>query len=122
MKYRLIFFVALINFLLINTLSFSRDPSVIRRSGKIYVGMTIDDRKNINYQLAVEFAKYLNVELVIVDMDWEEAFMKDGKVPPEIETDPLISYTPDIFKKVDIICSTFTVLDWRKNYLTLLKL
>lgn len=121
MKYRLIFFVALINFLLINTLSFSRDPSVIRRSGKIYVGMTIDDRKNINYQLAVEFAKYLNVELVIVDMDWEDFFMKDGKVP-EIETDPLISYTPDIFKKVDIICSTFTVLDWRKKLFDLLKL
>jgi len=95
--------------------SFSRDLNAIKRSGKIYVGMTRDDRQNINYPLAVEFAKYLNVELIVVEIKWDEAFMVQGAIPPDVETNPSTTYNPDIFKKLDIICSTFTILDWRKK-------
>jgi ligand-binding sensor domain-containing protein/serine phosphatase RsbU (regulator of sigma subunit)/ABC-type amino acid transport substrate-binding protein len=77
--------------------------------------MTKDDMKNVNYPLAVEFAKYLNVELIIVEITWDEAFMKNGVIPADIETNPNTVYNPDIFKKVDIICSTFTILEWRKK-------
>lgn len=106
-------------FLMILTASFrhinARDIESIKASGKIYIGLTKDDRENINYPLAVEFAKYLNVKLIIVEITWEEAFMHNGIIPAQVETDPSVIYQPDIFRKVDIICSTFTMLDWRKK-------
>ena len=87
----------------------------IKRTGKIYVAFTSDDLKNINYDLALEFARYLNVELIVVEIEWDEAFMKDGVRPPDLETNPDLSYTPDALKKADIICSTFTIMEWRKK-------
>ncbi len=93
----------------------SRSLEEIRRSGKIWVAFTSDDLKNINYDLAHEFARYLNVELIEVLIDWEEAFMKDGVRPPDLETNPDLRYTPDVLKSADIICSTFTIMEWRKK-------
>jgi len=95
--------------------AWGRDLEEIRRSGRIRVAFTSDDLNNINYDLALEFAKYLNVELVKVVIDWDEAFMKDGVIPPDIETNPDLNYKPDALKKADIICSTFTILEWRKK-------
>ena len=97
--------------------AWGRDLEQIRRSGKMYVAFTSDDLKNINYDLAYEFARYLNVELIEVVIDWDEAFMKDGVKPPDMETNPDLIYTPDALKKADIICSTFTILEWRKKRL-----
>ena len=68
---------------------------------------------SINYDLAIELAKYLNVEMVPVIITWEEAFYKDGVRPADLETNPNVIYNPDVFKKVDIICSSFTPLKWR---------
>ena len=93
----------------------ARSLEEIKRSGTIYVAFTSDDLRNINYPLALEFARYLNVELVEVEITWEEAFQKDGVIPAGLETDPSISYTPDALKKADIICSTFTILPWRRK-------
>ncbi len=93
----------------------ARDLSEIKKSGKIYVAFTSDDIKNINYPLALEFAKYLNVELVEVIIDWEEVFMLNGSIPEGLETNPSLLFTPDALKKADIICSTFTILEWRKK-------
>jgi len=93
----------------------SRSLDEIRRSGKIYVAFTSDDLKNINYDLALEFARYLNVELIEVEIDWSDAFKKNGTIPPDMETNPDLLYTPDALKDSDIICSTFTILDWRKK-------
>ncbi|MCK5136670.1 MAG: transporter substrate-binding domain-containing protein [Bacteroidales bacterium] len=92
-----------------------RSIDEIKRSGKIYMAFTSDDLKNINYDLALEFSRYLNVELIEVEIDWDEAFMKNGSIPPGLETDPDLSYTPDALKKADIICSTFTIIEWRKK-------
>ncbi len=94
---------------------FGRDLDEIKRSGKIYVAFTADDLKNINHDLAIEFARYLNVELIEVEIEWDEAFMKNGVIPPGLKTDPGLNYTPDALKKADIICSTFTIIDWRKK-------
>ncbi|MBK9390981.1 MAG: transporter substrate-binding domain-containing protein [Bacteroidetes bacterium] len=77
--------------------------------------MTKDDMNNINYPLVLELSKYLNVEVEIVEITWEEAFMINGKIPEDLETNPSVSYNPDVFKKVDLICSTFTVINWRKK-------
>lgn len=95
--------------------TFSRDLEEIKRSGKIRVAFTSDDIRNINYPLAVEFARYLNVELVEVPIQWEQAFMLDGKIPVDLESNPGLKYTPDALQEADIICSTFTILEWRKK-------
>lgn len=87
----------------------------IKRSGVIYVAFTRVDLNNINYDLAIEFARYLNVELKEVEISWDEAFMLNGSIPDDIETNPDLRYTPDALKKADIICSTFTVNEWRKK-------
>jgi ligand-binding sensor domain-containing protein/serine phosphatase RsbU (regulator of sigma subunit)/ABC-type amino acid transport substrate-binding protein len=100
---------------LVNQPLSARSLDQIKASGKIYVGFTTDDYKNINFPLAQEFAKYLNVQLVPVEIEWEQAFMQGGVVPENLETDPSLVYTPDIFKKVDLIASTFTVMEWRKK-------
>jgi len=92
-----------------------RSLDEIKRSGKIYVAFTSDDLKNINYDLALEFARYLNVELIEVYIEWDEVFMREGTIPANLETDPELIYTPDALKKADIICSTFTIIDWRKK-------
>ena len=108
------FFLLLILFLLPAGL-FGRGLDEIKRSGKIFVAFTSDDLKNINYDLAHEFARYLNVELIEVKIDWDEAFMKNGSIPPDMETNPELRYTPDALKKADIICSTFTINEWRRK-------
>ncbi|MDA3822866.1 MAG: transporter substrate-binding domain-containing protein [Bacteroidales bacterium] len=107
----LLLLIALISFSVVD----GRDLEEIKRSGKILVAFTSDDIRNINYPLAVEFARYLNVELVEVIIDWEEVFMLNGNLPPDYETNSKLTYTPDALKKADIICSTFTILEWRKR-------
>ncbi len=113
MPFRKFFWV--ISLLLATVTIWARTLEDIKRSGKIYVAFTFDDLNNINYDLALEFARYLNVELIKVEISWEEVFMKDGVIPPGLETDPDIRFTPDALKKADIICSTFTILEWRKK-------
>ena len=87
----------------------------IKRSGVIWVAFTSDDLKNINYDLALEFARYLNVELKEVVIEWDEAFMMNGSIPADMKTNSNLRYTPDALKRADIICSTFTVKKWRKR-------
>lgn len=112
-KPKYLFFILILSLLVQG--SFARPLEQIKASGKIYVGFTSDDYRNINYPLAQEFAKYLNVQLVPVEIKWEQAFIFGGVIPQDVETDPSVIYTPDIFRKVDLIASTFTVLEWRKK-------
>lgn len=51
-----------------------RSLEEIKRSGVIYVAFTTADLRNINYDLALELARYLKVELKVVEITWEEAF------------------------------------------------
>ena len=92
-----------------------RSLDEIRRSGKIYVAFTSTDLKNINYDLAHEFARYLNVELIEVKIEWDDVFKQNGTIPPDMETNPDLIYTPDALKDADLICSTFTINEWRKR-------
>ena len=87
----------------------------IRRSGKIYVAFTSTDLKSVNYDLALEFANYLNVDLIAVEIEWSDVFKLNGSIPPDMETNPDLIYTPDALKGTDIICSTLTILEWRKR-------
>ncbi len=108
------YFLFLFVFLLPATL-IGRGLDEIKRSGKIFVAFTSDDLKSINHDLALEFARYLNVELIESVIDWDEAFMKNGTIPADLKTNPELLYTPDALKKADIICSTFTIIEWRKK-------
>ncbi len=102
-------------FLFLAAAGWGRSIEEIKRSGKIYIAFTSTDLKNINYDLALEFSRYLNVELIAVEIEWDEAFMKNGTIPPDLETNSDLVFTPDALKKADIICSTFTVMEWRKR-------
>ncbi len=93
----------------------ARDLDEIKKSGKIRIAFTETDYNTINYPLALEFARYLNVELEAVTITWEQAFQINGRIPDDVQTNPEVSYTPDIFKEVDAVFSTFTVLEWRKR-------
>ncbi len=93
----------------------ARDLDEIKISGKIKIAFTQTDYTTINYPLAIEFAKYLNVALEEITITWDEAFQINGKIPEDVESNPDIVYTPDIFKRADAIFSTFTILDWRKK-------
>jgi len=95
--------------------SSGRDPEEIKKSGVIRIGFTETDYATINYPLAVEFAKYLNVELEEVTITWDQAFQTGGAIPEDVRTNPDVVYTPDVFSQVDAIFSTFTILEWRKK-------
>ena len=60
---------------------FARNLDEIKMSGKIKIAFTQTDYTTINYPLAIEFAKYLNVELEEITIKWDQAFEINGKIP-----------------------------------------
>jgi len=103
-------------FFVLPSLTIARDIEEIKRSGKIYAAFTESALGSVNYRFALEFAKFLNVELVVINTTWEENFSKDGKIPANYQTNPNLSYTPDALKKADFICGTIYILEWRKKF------
>ncbi len=93
----------------------ARDLDEIKKSGIIQIAFTETDYNTINYPLALEFARYLNVEMESVTITWDQAFQINGRIPDDLQMNPEVSYTPDVFSGVDAIFSTFTVLEWRKR-------
>ena len=71
--------------------AYGRTLDEIRRSGKIYVAFSPGDLESIDYDLALEFARYLNVELIEIHIEWEEVFMRNGSIPSDLETNPEFS-------------------------------
>ena len=110
-----IFFLILIS-LTLSTPTTGRTIEEIKKSGKIYVAFTKSSLKSVNYKFALEFAKFLNVELVVVPTTWEENFSKDGKILNNYQTNPNISYNPDALRKADFICGSIYILEWRKKF------
>jgi hypothetical protein len=96
--------------------SFSQDMKNIKRDGVINVAFTESWKNTVNYTLAQEFAKFLDVDFNEVTISWEEIFSNNGNTPSDYQTNPNIHYTPDALKKADIICGTVYVLDWRKKF------
>jgi membrane-bound lytic murein transglycosylase MltF len=95
---------------------YARDITEIKRSGKIYAAFTESALGSVNHRFAMEFAKFLNVELVVVNTTWEENFSRNGQIPGDYQTNPNLSYTPDALKKADFICGTIYILEWRKKF------
>ncbi len=88
----------------------------IKENGKIRIAFTESALNSVNYKFALEFAKFLNVEMEVVPIKWEEIFSNDGKVPNNYQTNPSISYVPDALKKADIVCGTIYKYEWRKKF------
>ncbi len=95
--------------------SYGRSLDDIKKSGVIYAAFTESSRNSINYKIALEFAKFLNVKLVPVITSWDENFSLNGVRPADLETNPKYHYTPDALQKADFICGTIYVYKWRKK-------
>ena len=106
----------LILLLLTITQSFARTLDEIRRSGVVRVAFTQSGLKTINYQFAKEFANFLNCELQIVQISWNEMFSKSGVIPPDYITNDSVAYTPDALLKADFICGTTYIYPWREKF------
>ena len=106
----------LLFFISLSTITLARDITEIKRSGKLYAAFTESALGSVNHRFALEFAKFLGVELEVVNTSWEENFSKDGKIPNNYQTNPNLSYTPDALKKADFICGTIYILEWRKKF------
>lgn len=107
--------ILVIILIFIPTFLFSRSLDEIKQSGVIYAAFTESSLNSINYKIAEEFAKFLNVELVPIITSWDENFMDNGIRPTDLETNPEYYYTPDALKKADFICGTIYVFKWREK-------
>ncbi len=103
-------------YLLSNVLIFSQSLQQIKESGKLRVAFTESSLNSVNYKFALEFAKFLNVEMVVVPIKWEETFSNDGIISDNFQTTPKINYVPDALRKADFICGTIYKYEWRKKF------
>lgn len=95
--------------------AFARPLSEIKSSKTLNVGMREKDlvyrptgEKQLHQKLVEEFAKDLGVKVnVLVVKEMKEYWSKNGEVK-QGET-----YTPDLFKKVDLYADSLTVNEWR---------
>ena len=87
----------------------------IKKSGVVYVAFTDASLNSINYDIAVEFAKFLNVELKVINVTWDEIFADDGVQHDDIQINKSYSYTPDALKKADFVCGSIYIVEWRKK-------
>lgn len=94
----------------------ARTLDEIRRSGVIRVAFTESGKQTVNYNFAKEFARFLNVDLEIVTISWNEIFSHNGVIPPDYQTNDSISYTPDALRRADFICGTTYIYAWREKF------
>ncbi|MCQ2253292.1 MAG: transporter substrate-binding domain-containing protein [Bacteroidales bacterium] len=94
----------------------SRTLDEIRRSGVVRVAFTRSGMETVNYQLAKEFAQFINCKLEIVPITWNDHFAHNGIVPADYITNDSISYTPDALIKADFICGTTYMYPWREKF------
>lgn len=72
------------------------------------------------YDLLMELAKFLDVEIEIETVLFSEIFSQGGAIPEQVKSDPTYSYNPDIFEKVDICAGFITVLPWRMQIMDMI--
>lgn len=108
-------YILIITFISLGIFVNARDCDEILQSGKIYIGFDPSDVGTINYTLAYEFASFMDLEVVEVIVDWDQLFQNNGIRPKDLESNPQISFTPDVFQKIDIYCSSISPLHWRRK-------
>lgn len=96
--------------------AYGRTLDEIRRSGVVRVAFTESGKQTVSLQFAREFARFINCELEIVNIEWNEIFSHDGIVPEDYIVNDSVCYTPDALLKSDFICGTTYMYDWRKKF------
>ena len=109
-------YIPLLILLLTVIQSYGRTLDEIRRSGVVRAAFTQSGMQTVNRQFASEFAKFLNCELEIVPITWNEMFSHNGRVPENYMSDDSIYYTPDALQKADFICGTTYIYPWREKF------
>ena len=85
MKRTLPKYLLLILFCLIASNAFTRSLDEIKKSGKLVIAFDPADLSTINYPLAYEFAKFLNLEVEEVIISWDEVFSNNGHTPEDLQ-------------------------------------
>jgi ABC-type amino acid transport substrate-binding protein len=77
----------------------------------------------LDWELVRDFARTLGLKLeVTVPTDLKTFFSHEGSIPPDVETNPELSYTPDLLKSVDLYIGPFSILPWRERLMTMVPL
>ncbi len=91
----------------------------IATRNRVGVSVKRDDGKHggFHYCLAEEFARTLDLKIEVrwQPFAFQHYFQHDGKFPPEILTNPELTYRPDVFKDSDIAVDGFSALPWRRK-------
>lgn len=51
--------------------------------------------------------------------NFDRFFTYRGEIPPDVKTDPAVSYTPDILRQVDLVAFELTETAWRSKLMTI---
>lgn len=68
-----------------------------------------------HYEILKTFLDEHQLELEVTECLFNDYFKIDGIIPENVETDPSIVYTPDLFNEVDFCLSNLTILPWREK-------
>jgi len=93
----------------------------MRQKTNVYDPQEDGQIKGFNYLLAKSFTDFLNIDLEVRIVQFNEYFMLDGIVPIEAKEDDSFSFTPDLINEVDIYCDSLTILPWREKLLQFIK-
>ncbi|KGE72661.1 type 2 periplasmic-binding domain-containing protein [Spirochaeta lutea] len=69
--------------------------------------------RRFNLLLLDEISRLLSLPVTINEIGITEVFGKDGVIPKDVRSNPLISYTPDVFLNNHILVGSVTPLPWR---------
>jgi len=78
--------------------------------------------ESFNYRVLKEVADILGVDLKIEYVEMESFFAKEGHDIKKVISGEDSGYTPDIFKRADIIIGNLTVTEWRKKLIEFIEI
>lgn len=78
--------------------------------------------ESFNYRVLKEICDMLEVDLKIEYVDIESFFYKEGRDVKKVISGEDDGYTPDIFKRADIIMANLTVAEWRKKLIKFIEI
>ncbi len=98
----------------------------VRKHPKMPDNLPIEDKiySIFHYNLAKSFAEYLNVDLKVRLVEFDEYYKIDGILPENFNSkeSKMSDYNPDLFKTVDLYADSFTISDWNKDYMSFIKI
>lgn len=78
--------------------------------------------KGFHYRMLQYLKETYEIPVRITEIEFREIFEHRGTVPAGVENDPELSYTPDIFKRADLVAFDLTPLAWRQKLMSIIPL